>query len=295
MHFSIIVPTHNRHASLERCLNALACLNYARSDFEIILVDDGSRTPVGRPAIQSGDDLQIRIIRQENGGAASARNSGSGQARGKYLAFTDDDCEPHSDWLLHLAESLNKSPHSAVTGRTLNLLEDNVYASAAQLLIDYLYAYYNARPQHSRFLTSNNFALPADAFHALGGFRTEFLSAGGEDRELCDRWLSKGLPVVYSPEAIVFHSHSMTLKGYLRQQYNYGKGAFHYNRLRSTRNGRRFSVEPLRFYIGMFQYPYRKQRLLRAILFDLLFAASQGMNLAGFAFETTAYRLRSRS
>lgn len=295
MQFSIIVPTHNRNKSLQQCLNALARQTCARSEFEVVVVDDGSCCPVGTLASSFSDGLQIRVIRQENKGAASARNAGSAQAQGKYLAFTDDDCQPHPDWLRHLAGSFRQFPEAAVTGRTVNRLEANIYASAAQLLIDYLYAYYNASPQNARFLTSNNFALPADAFHALGGFRTEFSAAGGEDREFCDRWLSKGLPLVYSPDAIVSHFHFMTMKQYLKQQYNYGKGAFHYNRLRSARDGGGMRIEPLRFYIGMFQYPSRKHTRLRAIVFDLLLAASQGMNLAGFVFEHAAFRMQSRS
>ena len=258
-------------------------------------MDDGSLPPVTNLAVQSDGNLPVRIIRQDRKGAASARNSGSMQAQGKYLAFTDDDCCPHSNWLANLAKAFENNPDSAVTGRTVNLLEGNAYASAAQLLIDYLYAYYNALPQRARFLTSNNFALPSAAFHDLGGFRTEFSTAGGEDRELCDRWLGRGFSVIYASEAVVFHSHSMTLTGFLKQQFNYGKGAFHFNRLRSARNGSRLSIEPLEFYIRMFQFPLLKQKRFQAIMTAFLFAVSQGMNVAGFSLENAAYRLRLRS
>ena len=277
-----------------RCLRSLADQSYPRDHFEIIVVDDGSHPPIDRLAVPFEKDIQFRLICQERKGAASARNSGAEQARGKYLAFTDDDCCPHSSWLHHLAQCCNKFPDAAVTGKTLNLLEENAYASTAQLLIDYLYAYYNASPQCARFLTSNNFALPAASFRTLGGFHAEFPAAGGEDREFCDRWLSKSLSVIYLPEAIVFHAHSMTLAGFVKQQFNYGRGAFHFNRLRSSRSGAPFSIEPPAFYIDMFRYPYLKQKILNAHLSTLLFAVSQGVNLAGFAFESIAYHARAQ-
>ena len=285
-HFSVIVPTYNRPDSLTQCLGSLAGQDYAQDRFEVIVVDDGSRTPVEPLSVQFQNRLEIHLIRSSRKGAASARNTGAEQARGEFLAFTDDDCSPHSSWLGKLAESCGRHPGSAVTGKTLNFLDNNAYSSAAQLLIDYLYAHYNASPQHARFLTSNNFAVPASAFRALGGFSSAFASAGGEDREFCDRWLSRNVPLLYEPQAVVYHCHSMTLTGFIKQQFNYGRGAFHYNRLRCLRNGSRFSVEPLAFYARMFQYPYLRQNPAKAHLSALLFAASQGINLAGFSFET---------
>ena len=291
-HFSVVVPTHNRPDSLVQCLGALASQQYARSRFDVIIVDDGSSSTLDGLAARFQDRLTICVLRQDRGGAASARNLGAERARGEYLAFTDDDCCPETGWLRNLAASCMQFPNAAITGKTVNVLENNPYASAAQLLIDYLYLYYNATPQHARFLTSNNFALPAAPFRLMGGFHSAFSNAGGEDREFCDRWLSRNHSVVYSPESIVFHSHSMTLAGFIRQQFNYGRGAFHFNRLRSFRNGARLSIEPLKFYLRMFHYPYRQQKIMRAHLSTLLFALSQGVNFAGFALESLAYGIR---
>jgi GT2 family glycosyltransferase len=241
------------------------------------------------------DPLRMRTVRLEGRGAATARNAGADESRGEYLAFTDDDCVLHPDWLLKLAQVGNQFPDAAITGKTINQLMENRYASAAQLLVEYLYAHYNAVPHTARFLTSNNFAVPASAFRELGGFHTEFTSAGGEDREFCDRWLSKNYSLVYAPEAIAFHAHTMTLSGFVRQQFNYGKGAFHFYRLRSLRNGSNLSIEPPAFYLQMFRYPYQRRNPLTANIFAILFALSQGVNFAGFAFENIAYRLNHRN
>ena len=291
-HFSVIIPSHNRHDSLLRCIQSLAVQEPAPGRFEVIVVDDGSTLPIELSSLPSGDAFELRVVRQDRKGPAGARNAGAEQARGKYLAFTDDDCRPHASWLHHIAQYCSRFPFSAITGKTLNQLQGNTYSAAAQLLIDYLYSYYNAAPQCARFLTSNNFALPASSFHALGGFHAEFPSAGGEDREFCDRWLSRNYSVIYAPEAIVFHLHSMSLAGFLRQQFNYGRGAFHCNRLRFCRNGTRLSIEPSAFYLRMFRYPYRSQKPLKAHVSTLLFALSQGAIFAGFVFENFAHHRR---
>jgi glycosyltransferase involved in cell wall biosynthesis len=291
---SVIIPTHNRQESLVKCLRSLSDQSYPKDRFEVIVVDDGSSLPIRMDSLPYYDPLRMRTVRLEGRGAATARNAGADESRGEYLAFTDDDCILHPSWLSELARVCEKFPDAAVTGRTINQLMDNRYASAAQLLVEYLYAYYNAIPHRARFLTSNNFAIPTAAFRELGGFSTEFASAGGEDREFCDRWLAHNFQLIYAPEAIAFHAHSMTLSGFVRQQFNYGKGAFHYYRLRSMRNGSDFSIEPPAFYFRMFRYPYQRQKALKANILASLFALSQGANFAGFAFENFSYRFNHR-
>src|SRR3990172_7747823 len=94
--------------------------------------------------------IDATCVRQRNAGPASARNTGAAQARGEFLAFTDDDCRPAPDWLRGLALRLTQSPDCVIGGRTTNALPDNPYSSASQLLIDYLYSYYNADPDRAR-------------------------------------------------------------------------------------------------------------------------------------------------
>jgi hypothetical protein len=109
------------------------------------------------------------LVRQENGGPASARNTGARLAQGSLLVFTDDDCEPDEDWLTRVAAANRRAPEAALGGRCINGLADNSYSTASQMLIDYLYAYDGCGPEGARFFTSNNFAVPAASFAALGG------------------------------------------------------------------------------------------------------------------------------
>lgn len=86
---SAIIPTRNRSSKLRRAIDSVLRQTY--QDFEIIVVSDGS-TDDTEQAVASFPDARIRLITHESArGASAARNSGIRVARGKYLAFLDDD------------------------------------------------------------------------------------------------------------------------------------------------------------------------------------------------------------
>ncbi|MBQ7751480.1 MAG: glycosyltransferase family 2 protein [Clostridia bacterium] len=90
---SVIVPVYNVEPYLRRCVDSI--LNQTFSDFECILVDDGS--PDGCPAIcdeYAEKDSRVKVIHKKNGGLSDARNVGLDKANGKYVSFIDSD-----DWI----------------------------------------------------------------------------------------------------------------------------------------------------------------------------------------------------
>lgn len=283
--FSIVIPTYNRPERLQQCLNAIAQLDYPHDQFEVIVVDDGSQESLEAVVAPLQDCLNLRLVRQANSGPAKARNTGASMAQGKFLVFTDDDCLPAIDWLASLAARFEQSPDSLVGGRTLNALPDNLYSSASQGLIDYLYKYYNPERNPSSFFASNNFALPRQQFHQIGGFDTSFPLAAGEDREFCDRWLHHDYPMTYAPEVQIYHAHHLTLHKFWRQHFNYGRGAFCFHQARAGRAGDRVQVEPLSFYFHLLTYPLSQGAYLRALPLSILFFVSQVANVAGFFWE----------
>lgn len=106
--FSIVIPTYNRPERLAKCLGAIAKLDYPRDRFEVIVVDDGSDTPLDLIVRPFQEQLSLTLIRQPNGGPAKARNTGVANAKGQFLTFTDDDCTPDSNWLTALEKRLFK-------------------------------------------------------------------------------------------------------------------------------------------------------------------------------------------
>ncbi len=281
---SIVIPTNNRPAQLKNCLESLSGLDYPLECFEVIVVNDGGQIPLEPVVAPLSDRIDLKLLSQPHSGPANARNFGAAHAKGKFLAFTDDDCAPDSNWLRKLAARFATAPDCAVGCRTVNALPNNLYSTTSQLLIDYLYSYYNADPNNARFLTSNGLALPAERFYAVGGFDTTFRRAGAEDRELCDRWLHHRYKMIYAPEAVVNHAHVLKLRTFWRQHFNYGRGAFYFHQIRA-RCGRTAIVEPLSFYLNLVAYPFSHIPVGRSPLVAALLVIAQVANAAGFFLE----------
>lgn len=87
---SVIVPIYNIETYLRRCVDSI--LNQTFTDFELILVDDGSQDSSGSICEEYAEkDKRIKVIHKENGGAYSARNAGLDTASGTYVMFVDGD------------------------------------------------------------------------------------------------------------------------------------------------------------------------------------------------------------
>jgi GT2 family glycosyltransferase len=286
--FSIIIPTYNRPRPLADCLQALTRLNYPRDRFEVIVVDDGSATATETVIAAFRNRLSVTMVKQQRNGPASARNLGAAQAKGRFLAFTDDDCAPTPDWLRAFAARFAVAPNHAIGGRTVNALPDNLYATASQMLVTYLYAYYNAEPGQARFLASNNLAIPADRFQTVGGFDAVFRTAGAEDREFCDRWRHLGYQMTSAPEALIMHAHAMTFRGFVHQHFNYGCGAFICHQLHARRAQKRIKMEPLIFYVNLLRFPFLQVLGWRASVLSMLLAVAQVANASGFFWQRAA-------
>lgn len=280
--FSVVVPTFRRADRLRACLAALADLDHP--DYEVVVVDDGSPEPMEPVAAPFADRLSLTVHRQPNSGPAAARNAGAHRARGDFLAFTDDDCAPRPDWLRRLETPLTDHPGAMVGGATVNAVAGNRFSAASQDLVSYIYEYYRDEAGGG-FLASNNLAVPAEAFRAMGGFDTTYPRPGGEDRELCDRWLREGGEILHAPDAVLDHFHHLDARSFWRQHVNYGRGAYQFHVQRARTAGERVHVEPARFYLDLLRYPFRERPVGEAAAVSALLVVSQVANAAGFFSE----------
>ena len=108
MKLSVIVPVYNVEKYLEQCVNSI--LNQTYTDFELILVDDGS--PDGCPRICDAycrQDGRVKVIHKENGGLTSARKAGLTIAAGEYIVVADSDDWVEADLLGNLDRAIEKS------------------------------------------------------------------------------------------------------------------------------------------------------------------------------------------
>jgi GT2 family glycosyltransferase len=281
LNFSIIVPTRDRAGPLAACLSALARLDYPGGDFEVIVVNDGSRPPDVETASEKDFPARRRWIHLPNNeGPAAARNCGASHARGRYLAFLDDDCLPAPDWLTQLQAALESAPGSAVGGRVVDGRPEDLCSAANQTILDFVYNYYNTDWRHAKFLASGNLAVPADLYRRAGGFNQDYLTS--EDREFCARWLESGLGLVYAPEAVVAHYVAAGLGRFWRRHYDFGKGAYQFRGRHSKTSAGRIRLEPPAFYWRLLWAPFARGFSLHAVQLSLLVGLSQFASALGF-------------
>ncbi len=109
--FSVILPVYNVEKYLTRCVESV--LQQSFSDFELLLVDDGSTDGSGA-LCHTFEDHRIRVIHQENGGLAAARNTGLREAKGEYIWWVDSDDWIRQDSLQYIYEAMEGSTPDVV-------------------------------------------------------------------------------------------------------------------------------------------------------------------------------------
>ncbi|MFO8165227.1 MAG: glycosyltransferase family 2 protein [Thermodesulfobacteriota bacterium] len=285
--FSIIIPTYNRPKELYKCLNSIERLDFSKKRLEGIVVDDGSDLSLRRVTRYFKNQFSIKLIKQSHAGPASARNLGAEHATGDFLVFTDDDCLMTPNFLSALEKRFESNPENVIGGKTINALQNNPYSTASQMIIDAAYNYYNADSGNAKFFASNNMAVPSALFRSIGGFNAEFWTS--EDREFCDRWLWRGYKMTYAPEILIHHTHQLRLRTFLRQHYNYGRGAFRFHLCRTKRQGLPMSLESKGFYAHLLFYPLFKAGY-KAGAFEALLLLSQVASLLGYLKEKRSWR-----
>jgi GT2 family glycosyltransferase len=284
--FSVIVPTRDRPERLAACLDALARVEFAPEQFEVVVSDDGSTISPTAVVARFADRLRVRLVRGSNGGPGAARNRGAARAVGRFLVFTDDDCVVDQGWLAELERRLTQAPDDLIAGRIVNGLPGNRFSAATQLIVSYVYAEGERRTTGTRFFCSCNLAMPAALFRRMGGFSEAFPLAAGEDYDFCHRWQHAGLRTTYAPEAVVRHAHPLTLRGFCRQHFNYGRGLYLCRRMIAERERTSFRVQSLAFYLGLVGFPLKEVRGASGWLYACLVLGSQFATLAGAVWES---------
>lgn len=105
--FSIIVPVYNVEKYLNRCIDSI--LSQAFKDFEVLLIDDGSKDKSGVICDEyAKKDNRVRVFHKGNGGVSSARNVGLDEAEGEWVCFVDSDDYLLPTALLNIQNALNK-------------------------------------------------------------------------------------------------------------------------------------------------------------------------------------------
>ena len=221
---SLVVATFNRPVSLARLLRELAAQTLPASDFEVVVVDDGSAVPV-EPQLRSlAPAYAMRVVAQANAGAAAARHRGVLEARGELIVIVDDDMELPAAFL---AEHLAQHPPGSrrvVLGRMLAppgrlpIFERYHAVMLDRLAEDVRRG--RVQPRGTHLFTGNVSFRRADYF-AAGGFDASLKQS--EDAELGIRLEKAGAEVQLCEAAYsIHHSDHTSVETWMRRAYQYG-------------------------------------------------------------------------
>lgn len=290
MRFSIVIPTRDRASLLNRCLTAIGELDFPRGDFEVLVIDDGSRTEPIEIVERHASQINLRYYHRNSQGPARTRNWGLHCAQGEYVVFIDDDCAPQASWLSEFNRAFENRPAAGLGGKVIPALGSSAFGRASQMLITFLY---DDLPRHNpplAFFCSNNLAFPRQVLIDMGGFDESFKMPAAEDRELCTRWNASN-ELLHVCGAVVEHRQILNLWSFLIQHFRYGSGAAHFWSKWRVLGRPDVSWQAVQFYLRMLAYPFVEETWFRAVLLSLLLLLSQISNLTGYFFG----RLRSRN
>lgn len=198
---SVIIPVYDQWDHLRACLEALAQQSLGADSFEVLVVDNGSRTT---PPFRDVAGLSVRWVEEPLPGSYAARNAGVRAARAELLAFTDADCRPVVRWLEEGLRVLDGPPRVDLVGGAIELFA----VSADQLTAVEAYELVKAFPQQryvevQGFAATANLMLRRSVLELVGPFE-ERLRSGG-DREFGQRAGRAGCTWAYAPLAVVRH------------------------------------------------------------------------------------------
>ena len=268
---SVVVCAYNEERRLAACLKSLLRSNYPY--LEVIVCDDGSTDGT----LEVARRFPFGVLALERGGLSRARNAGLAAATGRIVAYLDGDAQCHPHWPYYLALAFEEPGVVAVGGPNLPVsgagFAERVVAACPGGPVHVLLT--DDRAEH---LPGCNLAIKRDALEAAGGFDEVFTSAG-DDVDVCWKLQDRGGQVAFARAAQVRHHRRATIKGYLRQQYHYGRS----ERMVAGRHPHRFNRLGQARWRG---FIYGGQRLLPRLLRPVVYHG-----IAGSApFQPTRHR-----
>ena len=132
---SVIMAAYNAEKYIEEAIRSV--LNQTLQDFELIVINDGSKDQTLN-AIKSISDKRIVIINQDNSGAANARNSGLRSSKGEYIAILDADDVALPDRLKKQVDFLDASPEYGIVGGNASVIDkDGIFVTNTNQVLDW--------------------------------------------------------------------------------------------------------------------------------------------------------------
>lgn len=172
---SVVIPTYNRGNLIGQAIDSVLAQSY--SDFEIIVSDDGSTDDTAARVARYGD--RVRYVRTANGGVAHARNVGTREARGDYLAYLDSDDRYYPYALELQTQLLDRFPEVAFVCAEMSGFDDHGYFERRHLQTYHSSAYRDSAVTYARIFGAS---LPLAAAVRVPASLSSDEAAAGERR-----------------------------------------------------------------------------------------------------------------
>ena len=222
---SILIPHRNDSDKLVLCINALINQTYPNDKYEIIVIDNCSDELHREKVNNLHDNGNFTLLFEPKLSSYAARNLGLKHVKGEYIAFTDADCIPASDWIEKGVEFFSKSGKDEFIGGRIELFyKENNNPNTVELF-EKIYSF----RQHI-FITDHSFAATANLLSPLyiiknaGPFNENMKSNG--DREWCLRAKQNGYKLTYREDVVVNHPARSNFRDFTRRQLRLCGGGF---------------------------------------------------------------------
>lgn len=221
MKYSVVIPVYNRPDEVEELLQSLTQQNF--TDFEVIVVEDGSTIPCQKVVESYQKRLDIHYCNKPNSGPGQTRNYAAERSKGEYLIILDSDCILPEGYFSAVEQELQAAPADAFGG------PDRAHDSFTdiQKAINYSMTSFfttggirGGKKKMDKFYPrSFNMGVRREVYQALGGFsKMRF----GEDIDFSIRIFKNGYKCRLFPDAWVYHKRRTDLKKFFKQVHNSG-------------------------------------------------------------------------
>ncbi|MEN8118818.1 MAG: glycosyltransferase [Bacteroidota bacterium] len=221
MKFSIIIPVYNRPEEVEELLDTLILQN--NKNFELIIVEDGSKLKCDKIVKDSKSDFEINYFYKENGGPASARNYGMEKANFDYFIFFDSDCLIPPNYFDIVNKSLETNYVDAYGGPDAAHKSFTPIQKAISYSMTSFFTTGGIRGGNEKMEQfkprSFNMGYSRKVYEQTQGFSNMRF---GEDVDMSLKILKNGFSTKLIKEAFVYHKRRTDFRKFYKQVYNSG-------------------------------------------------------------------------
>lgn len=229
MFYSIVIPVYNRPDEIYELLKSLTKQTY--TNFEVLIVEDGSQKTSEEVAKQFTDSLNIRYFMKENSGQGFSRNFGFKKAKGDYFVVFDSDCIIPEHYFETVNQYLAKNQADAWGGPDRALPSFTPLQKAINFSMTSILTTGGIRGLkknlggfHPR---SFNMGINRKVFEQTGGYK---ITRMGEDLEFSMRIIKSGFKTVLIEDAFVYHKRRTNLRQFFRQLHFFGRARINIRR-----------------------------------------------------------------